>query len=170
MAESLLEQHGLLLVVQRIALPVENCPMSFSDSTLLLGYETPRNMRLSWITTFTVDTVSTLEFTKADLGEGSATALQVKVVLSSGYNGDRVRLLVNDLPDSANGEMVTRLVAFDKGVPDLNQVTSIITSVSTSLLSVIVQVSVTEVVPAYSVPLGWTDTVTLGVGTACMVE
>ena len=92
-------------------------------------------------------------------------ALQVKRVSSSGYNGDRVRLLVKVLPDSANGEMVTRLVVFDKGVPDLNQVTSIITAVSTSSLSVIVQVSVTEVVPAYSGPLGWTDTVTLGVGT-----
>ena len=54
---------------------------------------------------------------------------------------------------------------FDKDVPDLNQVTSIITSVSTSSLSVIVQVSVTEVVPAYSGPLDWTVTVTLGVGT-----
>ena len=168
MAGSVLEQHGLLLVVQRIALPVVNSPMSFSDSTLLLGYETPRNMRLSWITTFTVDTVSSLEFTKTDLGEGCATALHVNVVLSSGYNGDRVRLLVNILPDSANGEMVTRLVVFDKGVSDLNQVTSIITSVSTSSLSSVimaVQVSVTEVVPAYSVPLGWTETVTLGVGT-----
>ena len=72
---------------------------------------------------------------------------------------------MNVLPDSANGEMVTRLVVFDKGVPDLNQVTSVITSVSTSSLSVIVQVSVTEVVPAYSEPLGWTVTVTLGVGT-----
>ena len=96
---------------------------------------------------------------------GRPTVLQVKTVLSSGYNGDRVRLLVNVLPDSANGEMLTRLVVFDKGVSDLNQVTSIITAVSTSSLSVIVQVSVTEVVPAYSVPLGWTDTVTLGVGT-----
>ena len=76
-----------------------------------------------------------------------------------------MRLLVNVLPDSANGEMLTRLVVFDKGVPDLNQVTSIITPVSTSSLSVIVQVSMTEVVPAYSGPLGWTDTVTLGVGT-----
>ena len=122
-------------------------------------------MRLSWITTFTVDTVSSLEFKKADLGEGCATALHVKVVLSSGYNGDRVRLLVNVLPDSANGEMMTRLVVFDKGVSDLNQVTSITTSVSTSSLSVIVQVSVTEVVPAYSGALGWTVTVTLGVGT-----
>ena len=118
-------------------------------------------MRLSWITTFAVDTVSSLEFTKADLGEGFATALHVKVVLSSGYTGDRVRLLVNILPDSTNGEMVTRLVVFDKGVSDLNQVTSIITAVSKSSLSVIVQVSVTEVVPAYSGPLGWTDTVTL---------
>ena len=93
---------------------------------------------------------------------GRPTVLQVKIVLSSGYNGDRVRLLVNVLPDSANGEMVTRLVVFDKGVPDLNQVTK---SMSTSSLGVIVQVSVTEVVPAYSVPLGWTVTVTLGVGT-----
>ena len=144
--------------------------MSFSDSTLLLWYETPRNMRLSWITTFTVDTVASLEFTKADLGEGCATVLQVKVVLSSGYNGDRVRLLVNVLPDSANGEMMTRLMVFDKGVPDLNQVTSIMKSVSTSFLSVVVQVSVTEEVPAYSGPLGWAVTVTLGVGTTCMVE
>ena len=122
--------------------------MSFSDSALLLGYETPRNMRLSWITTFTVDTVSSLEFTKAALGEGCATALHVKVVLSSGYNGDRARLLENVLPASAKGEMVTRLVVSDKSVSDLNQVTSIIISVSTSSLSVIVQVSVTEVVPA----------------------
>ena len=76
-----------------------------------------------------------------------------------------MRLLVNVLPDSAKGEMVTRLVVFDKRVPDLNQVTSIITAVSTASLSVIVQVSVTEVVPAYSGPLGWTVTVTLGVGT-----
>ena len=85
---------------------------------------------------------------------GRLTVLQVKIVLSSGYNGDRVRLLVNVLPDSANEEMVTRLVVSDKRVPDLNQITSIITSVSTSSLSVIVQVSVTEVVPAYSGPLG----------------
>ena len=112
-----------------------------------------------------MDIVSSLLLTKADLGEGSATALQMKVVLSSGDNGDRVRLPVNVLPDSTNGEMVTRLVVFDKGVSDLNQVTSIITSVSTASLSVIVQVSVTEVVPAYSEPLGWTETVTLGVET-----
>ena len=96
---------------------------------------------------------------------GCPTAIQVKLVLSSGYNGDRVRSLVNVLLDSANGKMVTRLVVFDKGVSDMNQVTSIIKPVSTSSLSVIVQVSVTEVVPAYSVPLGWTETVTLGVGT-----
>ena len=96
---------------------------------------------------------------------GMATASHLKLVLSSVLNGDRVRLLVNVLPDSANGEMVTRLVVFDKDVPDLNQVTSIITSVSTSSLSIIVQVSVTEVVPAYSGPPGWTPTVTLGVAT-----
>ena len=93
-----------------------------------------------------------------------ATASHLKLVLSSVLNGDRVRLLVNVLPDSANGEMVTRLVVFEKGVSDLNQDTSIITSMSTSSLSVILQVSVTEVVPAYSGPLG-TDTVILEVGT-----
>ena len=74
---------------------------------------------------------------------------------------------MNGLTDLANGEMVTRRVVFDKSVSDLNQVTFIITSVSTSSLSDIVQVSVTKVVPAYSTsgPLGWTVTVTLGVGT-----
>ena len=127
-------------------------------------YYKPKRKQHSLSTeTDTVELLVSLLVTKPRV-TGMTTASHLKLVLSSVLNGDRVRLLVNDLPDSAN-EMVTRLVVFDKGVTDLNQVTSIITSVSTSSLSVIVQVSVTEVVPAYSEPLGWTVTVTLGVGT-----
>ena len=111
-------------------------------------YYKPKRKQHSLSTeTDTVELLVSLLVTKPKVC-GMATESHLKLVLSSVLNGDRVRLLVNDLPDSANGEMVTRLVGFDKGVPDLNQVTSIITLVSTSSLSVIVQVSVTEVVPA----------------------
>lgn len=87
-------------------------------------------------------------------------------MLSSKCNGERVSLLMNVFPDSANGEMVTRFLLFDKTVSDLHQETSIITSVLTSSFRVIVQVKLAEAVPAYSGhgPLG-TEIVTVGGGT-----
>ena len=106
-----------------------------------------------------------LSVTAASSPEGIAPALHVKVVLSSKLSGDMVRILVKGdwLPD--NLEIWTRSVLLTNGIIPLSQVMEMVTKLSKTGSTAMLQVKIKGVViPEYEISVV-VDTVTEGVGT-----